>query len=141
MALVFVAIELVVGVYDDTLFYDHMIQHLMLIMLAAPLIAMGAPVELLSPVHDRDRPPSSPGSLTPRVSGVVGSPDHRLSCSTPSSSRRCTSPASTTTMLTNDLAHDNEHLTFLVVGYLFWRPVVAIEPTGTRSPLHFASCT
>ena len=36
--------------------------------------------------------------------------------------------------LTHDLAHDNEHLAFLVVGYLFWRPVVAIEPS--RHPLH-----
>jgi cytochrome c oxidase assembly factor CtaG len=33
-------------------------------------------------------------------------------------------------MFTNDLAHDNEHLAFLVVGYLFWRPVVGIEPNG-----------
>src|SRR5664280_1606250 len=47
MVLVFFAIELVLGAYDDTLFYDHMIQHLLLIMLAAPLIAMGAPAELL----------------------------------------------------------------------------------------------
>ena len=31
--------------------------------------------------------------------------------------------------LTNDLVHDSEHLGFLVVGYLFWRPVVAIEPS------------
>ena len=37
------------------------------------------------------------------------------------------------TMLTNDLAHDNEHLVFLVIGYLFWRPVVGIEPS--RHPL------
>ena len=36
--------------------------------------------------------------------------------------------------LSNDLAHDNEHLAFLVVGYLFWRPVIAIEPS--RHPLH-----
>ncbi|HYA68265.1 MAG TPA: cytochrome c oxidase assembly protein, partial [Acidimicrobiales bacterium] len=46
-ALTFAAIELVIGVYDDVVFYDHMIQHLMLIMLAAPLYAMSAPLDLL----------------------------------------------------------------------------------------------
>ncbi len=35
--------------------------------------------------------------------------------------------------LTHDLAHDNEHLAFLVIGYLFWRPVVGVEPS--RHPL------
>lgn len=46
-AVSFVAIQLFFGVYDDVLFYDHMIQHLLLIMVAAPLYAMGAPLELL----------------------------------------------------------------------------------------------
>ena len=31
------------------------------------------------------------------------------------------------------MAHDNEHLAFLVVGYLFWRPVVGVE--ASRHPL------
>jgi cytochrome c oxidase assembly factor CtaG len=34
--------------------------------------------------------------------------------------------------LTHEVAHDNEHVLFLVVGYLFWRPVVATEPTRHR---------
>jgi putative copper resistance protein D len=36
--------------------------------------------------------------------------------------------------LTNEQLHNSEHLAFLVVGYLFWRHVVAIEPS--RHPLH-----
>jgi len=132
MAIVFVSIELVVGVYDDTLFYDHMIQHLMLIMLAAPLIAMGAPLDLLERSTTGSTHDTVTRVLGSRAAGVVGHPITGFLLYT------VLVPAVHltglyNTMLTNDLAHDNEHLMFLVVGYLFWRPVVAIEPT--RHPL------
>ena len=129
MILVFVAIELVVGVYDDTLFYDHMIQHLMLIMLAAPLIAMGAPVELLERSTTGSTHEIVTRVLGSRVAGVIGHPiTGFLLYTVLVPAMHLTSLYNT--MLTNDLAHDNEHLLFLVVGYLFWRPVVAIEPTS-----------
>ena len=133
MAIVFVAIELVIGVYDDTLFYDHMVQHLMLIMLAAPLIAMGAPVELLVRSTTRSTHRAVTRALDSRVAEVVGHPITGFVL------YAVLVPAVHLTslyneMLTNDLAHDNEHLAFLVVGYLFWRPVVAIEPS--RHPLN-----
>ena len=140
MALVFIAIELVVGVYDDTLFYDHMIQHLMLIMLAAPLIAMGAPVELLERSTTGSAHDTVTRVLGSRVAGIIGHPiTGFLLYAVLVPAVHLTSLYNT--MLTNDLAHDNEHLLFLVVGYLFWRPVVAIEPT--RHPLTPASgsCT
>ena len=132
MALVFVAIELVVGVYDDTLFYDHMIQHLMLLMVAAPLIAMGAPLELLERSTTGSAHDTVTVLLDSRVAGVVGHPITGFVL------YAVLVPATHLTslynrLLTNDLAHDNEHLMFLIVGYLFWRPVVAIEPT--RHPL------
>ena len=132
IVLVFVAIELVVGVYDDTLFYDHMIQHLMLIMLAAPLIAMGAPVELLERSTTGSTHDAVTRVLGSRVAGVIGHPiTGFLLYTVLVPAVHLTSLYNT--MLTNDLAHDNEHLMFLIVGYLFWRPVVAIEPT--RHPL------
>ena len=78
MALVFVAIELVVGVYDDALFYDHMIQHLTLIMLAAPLIAMGAPIELLTRSTTGVTRQAVTRILNSRAGGRHRSPDHRF---------------------------------------------------------------
>jgi len=132
MVLVFVAIETVIGVYDDTLFYDHMIQHILLIMGAAPLIAMGAPVELLvrSTIGGTHRVVTR--VLDSRVAEVVGHPITGFVL------YAVFIPVAHLTslynvMLTNDLVHDNEHLAFLLVGYLFWRPVVAIEPS--RHPL------
>jgi putative copper resistance protein D len=132
MVLVFVSVELVVGVYDDALFYDHMVQHLTLIMLAAPLIAMGAPVDLA------ERATSGPvhgllvRTLRSRAAGVIGHPVTGFllyAVLVPAVHLTGIYNAS----LTNDVFHDNEHLAFLVIGYLFWRPVVAIEPS--RHPL------
>src|ERR1700732_3870140 len=45
-----------VGTYADTLFWDHMTQHLMLIMIAPPLLVVGQPATLLlhasrNPLH------------------------------------------------------------------------------------------
>ena len=41
-----VAIFSFIGVYDGELFWDHMIQHLILIMVAAPLFAIASPLDL-----------------------------------------------------------------------------------------------
>ena len=132
MAVTFVAIELVIGVYDNVLFYDHMVQHLLLIMVAAPLIAMGAPVELLSRVTTGSTNKMITRLLSSKVAEAVGHPITGFAL------YAALIPAAHLTSLynyslTHDLAHDNEHLAFLVVGYLFWRPVVAIEPS--RHPL------
>ena len=128
MAVTFVAIELFIGVYDDVLFYDHMIQHLMLIMVAAPLIAMSAPAELLTQATTGTTHRLVTRTLDSRVAEVVGHPITGFVL------YAVLIPAAHLTTLynyalTHDLAHDNEHLAFLVVGYLFWRPVVAIEPS------------
>src|SRR6202042_1639095 len=56
LLVVVLATESGIGAYDDVLFWDHMIQHLMLIMIAPPLLVLGQPVTLLlhasrNPVH------------------------------------------------------------------------------------------
>ena len=56
LAVVVLATESGIGAYDDVLFWDHMIQHLMLIMIAPPLLVLGQPVTLLlhasrNPLH------------------------------------------------------------------------------------------
>jgi len=44
---ILIALESPIGTYDTTLFADHMVQHLLLVMVAAPLLALGAPITLL----------------------------------------------------------------------------------------------
>ena len=53
IALAWVAILGPPGGYDDTFFWAHMVQHLMLMMLAAPLLLLGAPVLLVLRVSSR----------------------------------------------------------------------------------------
>jgi len=132
-AVTFVAIQLFVGVYDDVLFYDHMIQHLLLLMIAAPLYTMGAPLELLDRSSGGRTHRVVTTVLGSKVAEVIGHP------ATGFVLYALLIPIAHLTSLynytlTHDLAHDNEHLAFLLVGYLFWRPVVAIEPS--RHPLH-----
>src|SRR5665213_987618 len=42
----FIATQSFIGVFDQEYFSDHMIQHLLLIMVAAPLFALSAPLDL-----------------------------------------------------------------------------------------------
>ena len=46
-----VAIFSFVGVYDGELFWDHMVQHLLLIMVAAPLFAIASPLRAGLALH------------------------------------------------------------------------------------------
>ncbi len=133
MVITFVSIELVVGVYDSELYYDHMIQHLLLIMAAAALIAMGAPLELARQATGGVAHRLVARALDSRAADVVFHPLVGFIL------YAVTIPVAHLTQfynftLVHDQAHDLEHLVFLVVGYLFWRPVVAIEPC--RHPLN-----
>jgi cytochrome c oxidase assembly factor CtaG len=53
LATVAIAIVGPFGVYDDTFFWAHMVQHMLLMMVGAPLIILGAPVLLLLRVSSR----------------------------------------------------------------------------------------
>ncbi len=126
-----IAVESVIGAYDDVLFYDHMIQHLVLIMIAAPLFAMGAPLELLQRASAGRLRRAVDAAMGSGVAAVIGHPLFGFVA------YAAVIPITHLTglynfTLTHETAHDLEHLLFLVVGYLFWRPVVAIEPTRHR---------
>src|SRR5579864_422244 len=112
MVVTFLAIELFIRVYDDVLFYDHMIQHLLLIMVAAPLIAMGAPLELLVQATTGTTHRVVSRVLDSSVAGLVGHPITGFVL------YAVLIPGAHLTSLynyalTHDLAHDNEHLAFL----------------------------
>ena len=59
----FIATQSVIGTYDMEYFSDHMIQHLLLIMVAAPLFALSAPLDL---AYDGRIPPTARVSSTAR---------------------------------------------------------------------------
>jgi putative copper resistance protein D len=120
-----------IGTYDDTLFWDHMVQHLMLIMIAPPLLVVGEPITLLlhasrNPLHTyakkvvRSRPVhwlTWPGlGVVLYTATIVGT--HLTSFMN--------------VVEHNDTVHNAEHVLFLVVGYLYFLPLVGREPIGWK---------
>ncbi len=131
LAVVVLATESGIGSYDDVLFWDHMMQHLMLIMIAPPLLIFGQPITLLlhasrNPLHTwakrivRSRVATF---LTWPVFGVVA-------YAAAVTAAHLTDLAGL--VETNQALHNAEHVAFLVVGYLFFLPILGTEPIRWR---------
>jgi len=131
LAVVVVATQSGIGAYDDVLFWDHMVQHLMLLMVAPVLLIFGQPVTLLlhasrNPLHTwakrvvRSRVVSF---LTWPVFGFVA-------YATAVSAAHLTNIANL--VESNQLLHNAEHATFVIIGYLFFLPIIGSEPIRWR---------
>ena len=120
--------------YDTALFSIHMVQHVLLLLVAAPLIALSGPVTLalraarpdirrryLLPIlHSRPvRLLSHPVVAWLLFAGVMWGTHF--------------SPLFDAA-LENPWLHDLEHLLFLVTALLFWLPAVARDPAPWRMP-------
>jgi cytochrome c oxidase assembly factor CtaG len=127
LAVIVLATESGIGAYDDLLYWDHMVQHLMLIMVAPPLLIAGQPITLLlhasrNPLHTwtkrvlRSRPISF---LTWPVFGA-------LAYAIAVAGAHLTGIANLVER--NQTVHDLEHAVFLIVGYLFFLPILGKEP-------------
>jgi putative copper resistance protein D len=131
LAVIVLATESGIGAYDDALFWVHMIQHLMLIMIAPPMLVVGQPATLLlhasrNPLHTwakrvlRSRPVTfltwPPFGLAAYTATIVATHLTGL----------------TTLVLTHPVAHNAEHALYLIVGYLFFLPLMGREPIRWR---------
>jgi cytochrome c oxidase assembly factor CtaG len=122
-----VATQSGIGTYDDTLFWDHMIQHLMLIMVAPPLLVSGQPVTLL--LHASRNP------LHTWVKKIIRSKPVQW-ITWPAFGAAAYAATIVGTHLTgfmnlvmeHDAVHQSEHVLYLVVGYLYFLPLVGREP-------------
>jgi putative copper resistance protein D len=126
-----VAIQGSDGVYDDVLLRAHMVQHLLLIMVAPPLLVYGRPVTLL--LH------ATRNGWHRRVIRVVRSRAATALTWPPFSLALYSSVVLaahlTPLVLATGWLHDAEHLAYLVAGYLFFLPVVGSEPARWRPSL------
>lgn len=132
LAVIEVALQGVVGQYDDVLFSDHMIQHLLLMMAAAPLLALGAPITLALRV-------ATPGVRTRWLLPVLHSrPVEWLSHPLVAWLLFAGSLWGThfsaiyELALTNNTVHDLEHLELLLAALLFWWPMIGRDPSRWR---------
>lgn len=122
-----VAIFSFVGVYDSELFWVHMVQHLLLIAVAAPLFAAASPIDLAwRATHGEGRALMSRFLRSP-VSRLFANPVVVFVL------YAVLIPVSHLTAwynltLENEVAHNLEHLAFLGIGYLFWRQIFGSDP-------------
>jgi cytochrome c oxidase assembly factor CtaG len=126
-----IAIFSFVGVYDGELFWDHMVQHLILIMVAAPLFAIASPLELAWRATDSTAHVVVTEALRSPVAKFFGHPAVAFllyAVLIPLS--HLTSWYNLT--LEHESVHNAEHLAFLVVGYLFWRQIFGNDPNAYR---------
>jgi cytochrome c oxidase assembly factor CtaG len=131
LAVIVIATQSGVGAYDDVLFWDHMVQHLMLLMVAPPLLIAGQPMTLLmhasrNPVHRWTK-----RALRSRVATFLTWPVFGAVAYTAAVvAAHLTSLANL--VETNQTVHDAEHAGFLIIGYLFFLPLIGREPIRWR---------
>ena len=128
------ALAMVSGIdrYDTVLFSVHMIQHVLLILVAAPLLALAAPVTLLLRVSSTDtRRRWILPFLHSRIVRVLSNP---VVASIFLATVMWVSHFSPLfdAALEDPLVHDLEHLLFLTAAVLFWWPIVARDPAPSR---------
>jgi cytochrome c oxidase assembly factor CtaG len=127
LAVVVLATQSGIGVYDDLLFWDHMVQHLMLIMVAPPLLIAGQPITLL--LHASRNPLHSWAKriLRSKVASFLTWPVFgALAYAAAIAAAHLTSIA--TLVERNQTVHNLEHALFLIIGYLFFLPILGREP-------------
>lgn len=133
-AQVAIAFALLSGIdrYDTTLFSLHMVQHVLLMLAAAPLIAYAAPITLLLRVasHDTRRRWILP-VLHSRFARVLSFPVVGWILFAVVMWTAHFSPLFEAA-LEDPLIHDLEHVLFLVTALIFWWPAVAQDPAPWR---------
>ena len=118
----FLATQTVLGVYDMEYFSDHMIQHLLLIMVAAPLFALSAPLELAYEAGNvRVRRVLDSRVMKSVTHPLIGFAAYFVFI-----------PVTHLTglfklMMEHAWVHHLEQIGFLVVGYLFFRVAFGLE--------------
>jgi putative copper resistance protein D len=129
-----IAVALMSGIerYDTTLFSVHMVQHLVLMLVAAPLIALGAPItQILRVASPRVRQRWILPILHSRPIATLGHPVVTWSIFTVVLWFGHFSPLFDRA-LDDPFVHDLEHGLFLSAALLFWWPVVGLDPSPHR---------
>ncbi len=129
-----IAVALLSGIerYDTILFSVHMVQHLLLTLVAPPLLALAAPITLLLRVSSAETRrrwilPVLHSRLVrilsfPVVAGVVFAAVMWATHFSPLFDLALEDP----------LVHDLEHALYLTAGLLFWWPAIAADPVPWR---------
>ncbi len=126
-----VATTSALAVYDTTLLWVHMVQHMVLAMLTPVFLALGAPVTLALRVLPRRGRGVLQAVLHSRVAKVATFPvvAGALFVANPFALYLTGWYEAT---LRNPLLHDLNHLHFLLVGALWFWPILGLDPMPVR---------
>lgn len=130
------ALALISGIerYDTTLFSVHMVQHILLVLVAAPLIALAAPITLLLRVASPDaRRRWILPILHSRLMRVLAFPVVAWLAFAGVMWASHFSPLFDAA-LEDPFIHQVEHVLFLSTALLFWWPAVGQDPAPWRMP-------
>jgi putative membrane protein len=132
LAVLWVALQSPIDAYTDTRLSVHMVQHLLLTMVAAPLLVLGTPVTLLLRA-------ATPAFRRRRVLPLLRSRPVRLLtapvvCWAQFALLLWASHFSPLyeAALRNGGVHALEHLLYIASAVLFWSPVVGVDPSPKR---------
>jgi len=132
LALIWVALLSPIDVLSGQLFYMHMVQHLLLVMLAAPLLLLADPMPImLWGLPDALRLEVGrwlrPGATFRKVVRAV-TPPGLVWLYFVSVLVGWHDPNAYSAALRNELVHDAEHLTFFGTAVLFWWHIIGAAP-------------
>ncbi len=132
LAVIELALQSPIEHYDTTLFSVHMVQHILLTMIAAPLIAAGAPITL---VLRFSRPEFRRGWILPVLHGravrILTFPVVAWILFAGVMWGSHFSPVFNAA-LEDPVVHQLEHLAYVSAALLFWWPVVGVDPSRWR---------
>jgi cytochrome c oxidase assembly factor CtaG len=131
LAVIALATQSSIGAYDDLLFWMHMWQHLLLLMVAPPLLLIGQPITLVlhathNPLHTFVKRVVRSRAVSALTFPLVGVAVYIV-----------TVVATHLTgfmnlVLTHPVLHDAEHGLYLLAGYLYFLPLLGREPIKWR---------
>jgi cytochrome c oxidase assembly factor CtaG len=132
LAVTAVALVSPLDVYSDVWFSDHVVQHLLLSLVAAPLFALGAPVTLalVASSPERRRRSLLPLLRNPVVGTLTRPPVAFVLFFATQYAVHLSGFYDLA--LRNLSVHVVEHALFLATGFLFWESIVGIDPAPGR---------
>lgn len=134
IVLVWIAVGSGLAAYDDVNVVVHVIQHIILMMVAPPLLAVSKPLTLASQAAKRRNQVRILKVLHSRALALLTFPVltwflYYGVMYTYFLDRRVYDFS-----VNHVLFHDATHLVFLAVGYLYWQPLIGLDPTRWRLP-------
>lgn len=129
IATIVLALDTPVDAYADRLFWDHMVQHVLLLTVAPPLLVAGRAwprLWLPFPVAVRRAAARAFAAGAPLARADVAL------CLLAANLGVWHVPALYDATLRSELVHQVEHLSFVVTGILFWAPILGAPPLRAR---------